>query len=89
MFRNADQRDGKLDIVVLRGRVHGLHLWQILRGTWLDGYDLAEDVDYLQCDELDVTADRPAAIELDGELSGEFTPVSFRKAPFPLHIASH
>ncbi len=89
MFRNADQRDGKLDIVVLRGRVHSLHLWQILRGTWLDGYDLAEDVDYLQCDELDVTADRPAAIELDGELSAEFTPVSFRKAPFPLHIASH
>lgn len=87
MFRDAQSSDGLLDVIVLRGRLHGLHAWQILRGTWLDGYDLAEDVDYLQAETLTVSGDRPAAMQLDGELAGE-SPVTFRRAPFSLRIAS-
>jgi YegS/Rv2252/BmrU family lipid kinase len=87
MFRDAQSSDGLLDVIVLRGRLHGLHAWQILRGTWLDGYDLAEDVDYLQAESLTVTGDRPAAMQLDGELAGE-SPVTFRRAPFSLRVAS-
>lgn len=87
MFRDAQSGDGLLDVIVLRGRLHGLHAWQILRGTWLDGYELADDVDYLQAKSLTVTGDRPAAMQLDGELAGE-SPVTFRRAPFSLRIAA-
>ena len=87
MFRRARQRDGLLDVVIFRERLNAWHGLQMLRGALLDGYRKSEDIDYLQLDEFTVVSEATTALQVDGELSGH-TPVTFRKAPFPLRIAA-
>ena len=87
LFPRASQKDGLLDVVVLRGDVNAWHLVQVLRGALLDGYSSAEDVDYVQLPEFTITAASPVAVELDGEFYGE-APVTVKRAPFSLKIAA-
>jgi YegS/Rv2252/BmrU family lipid kinase len=87
MFRRARQRDGLLDVVIFRERLNAWHGLQMLCGALVDGYRSSEDIDYLQLDEFTVVSEATTALQVDGELSGH-TPVTFKKAPFPLRIAA-
>ncbi|MDB6119406.1 MAG: lcb5 [Verrucomicrobiaceae bacterium] len=87
MFRHAKHTDGMLDVLIFREPINLLHAVELLGGSLLGLFDLTEDIDYLQLREFTVQADRLTALEVDGELSG-CTPVSFRKAPFPLRVAA-
>lgn len=87
MFRHAQHTDGMLDVLIFREPVNLLHAAQLLAGSLFGLFDLTEDIDYLQLREFTVKADKPTALEVDGEVSGG-TPVTFRKAPFPLRVAA-
>ncbi|MDB6138092.1 MAG: lcb5 [Verrucomicrobiaceae bacterium] len=87
MFRYAKHTDGMLDVLIFREPINLLHAVELLGGALLGLFHLTEDIDYLQLREFTVTADRQTALEVDGELSG-CTPVTFRKAPFPLRVAA-
>ncbi len=87
MFRYAKHSDGMLDVLIVRDPINLLHALQILGGVFLGRFHRVEDIDYLQLSEFTVTADKETATEVDGELSGT-TPVTFRKAPFPLRVAA-
>ncbi len=87
LFRDAKQDDNLLDVVVFREHPNLWQVLQALRGALADGYQAAEDVDYLQLEEFTVTADNTVSLQVDGELCG-YVPVTFRKAAFPLRIAA-
>ena len=87
MFRDAQMRDGLLDVIVFREPLNAWSAMQLLRGALFDGYKTAEDLDYLQLDEFTVSSDSRAALQVDGELCGS-VPVTFRRAVFPLRVAA-
>lgn len=87
MFRDAQMRDGLLDVIVFREPLNVWTALQLLRGALFDGYQDSEDLDYLQLDEFTVSSDGCAAVQLDGELCGS-APVHFRRAGFPLRVAA-
>lgn len=86
VFPKASNQDGLLDVLVFRG-LGGWEFAQMLRAILVDGYEPAEDIDYLQLREFTVTASPEAPLEVDGELSSCGTPVVFKPAPFRLQIA--
>lgn len=86
VFPKASNQDGLLDVLIFRG-LGGWEFAQMLRAILEGGYEPAEDIDYLQLREFTVTAEPEAPIEVDGELSADPTPVSFRPAAFRLRVA--
>lgn len=86
VFPKASNQDGLLDVLVFRG-LGGWEFAQMLRAILVDGYEPAEDIDYVQLREFTVTATPEAPLEVDGELANCGTPVSFKPAPFRLQIA--
>lgn len=86
VFPRASNQDGLLDVLIF----HGLGGWefaQMIRAILVDGYEPAQDIDYLQLREFTVTAEPQAPLEVDGELALTSTPVSFKPAPFKLQVA--
>ena len=86
VFPKACNQDGLLDVLVFRG-LGGWEFAQMLRGILEGGYEPAEDLDYVQLREFTVTADPDAPLEVDGELAGFATPVTFKPAPFKMQVA--
>ncbi|MCW0219010.1 MAG: diacylglycerol kinase family lipid kinase [Prosthecobacter sp.] len=86
VFPKASNQDGLLDVLVFRG-LGGWEFAQMIRAILVDGYEPAEDIDYVQLREFTVTASPEAPLEVDGELAGFGTPVSFKPAPFALQVA--
>lgn len=86
VFPKASNQDGLLDVLVFRG-LGGWEFAQMLRAILVDGYEPAEDIDYVQLREFTVTATPDAPLEVDGELANGGTPVLFKPAPFRLQIA--
>ncbi len=86
VFREASNQDGLLDVLVFRG-LGGWEFAQMLRAILVDGYEPAEDIDYVQVREFTVTASPEAPLEVDGELAGIGTPVIFKPAPFKMRVA--
>jgi diacylglycerol kinase family enzyme len=68
--------DGLLDVCIFP-KSRPLDLLWYLQAVLLGGPQSLPDVSYLQVPELKVEADKPVALEVDGEYSGE-TPVTFR-----------
>lgn len=86
VFPRASNQDGLLDVLIF----HGLGGWefaQMIRAILVDGYEPAQDIDYLQLREFTVTAEPQAPLEVDGELALTSTPVIFKPAPFKLQVA--
>ncbi|MBB5038690.1 diacylglycerol/lipid kinase family protein [Prosthecobacter dejongeii] len=86
VFRQASNQDGLLDVLVFRG-LGGWEFAQMLRAILVDGYEPAEDIDYLQLREFTVTSTPAAPLEVDGELASIGTPVVFQAAPFKVQVA--
>ena len=75
-FRNANNHDSKLDVLVYKEAGYRLVL-DSLRGLAFGGIDLMESTSYFQAEEFIVRADRQVPVEVDGELIGRFSEVRF------------
>lgn len=75
-FRNANNHDSKLDVLVYREAGYRLVL-DSLRGLATGGIDLMGSTTYFQTEEFTVRADREVPVEVDGELAGRFSEIHF------------
>ncbi len=84
-FRNADNSDSKLDVLVYKQAGYRLVL-DSLRGLALGGIDLMESTSYFQTESFTVTADREVPVEVDGEWVGRFSEVRFKETANRLRV---
>jgi YegS/Rv2252/BmrU family lipid kinase len=84
-FRNADNRDSKLDVIVYKEAGYKLVL-DCLRGLALGGIDLMASTSYVQTESLIVRADREVPVEVDGEWIGRFSEVRFKQTASRLRV---
>ncbi len=84
-FRNADNQDSKLDVLVYKEAGYKLVL-DSLRGLALGGIDLMESTTYFQTEGFTVHADREVAVEVDGEWIGRFSEVRFADTASRLRV---
>jgi YegS/Rv2252/BmrU family lipid kinase len=75
-FRNANNHDSKLDVLVYKEAGYRLVL-DSLRGLATGGIDLMGSTTYFQTEEFTVSADREVPVEVDGELAGRFSEIHF------------
>jgi YegS/Rv2252/BmrU family lipid kinase len=84
-FRNADNTDSKLDVLVYKEAGYRLVL-DSLRGLALGGIDLLASTSYFQSESFVVTADREVPVEVDGEWIGRFSEVRFVETATRLRV---
>lgn len=84
-FRNADNRDSKLDVLVYKEAGYRLVL-DSLRGLALGGIDLMDSTSYVQTESFTVHADREVPVEVDGEWIGRFSEVRFKETASRLRV---
>jgi diacylglycerol kinase (ATP) len=85
LFRNADNRDSKLDVVVYKEAGYKLVL-DSLRGIAFGGLDLVASTSCFQTDAFTVRADREVPVEVDGEWAGRFSEVRFKETASRLRV---
>jgi YegS/Rv2252/BmrU family lipid kinase len=85
LFRNADNHDSKLDVIVYKEAGYKLVL-DSLRGLALGGIDLMESTAYVQSEAFTVLADREVPVEVDGEWAGRFSEVRFKETACRLRV---
>jgi YegS/Rv2252/BmrU family lipid kinase len=84
-FRNADNHDSKIDVLVYKEAGYKLVL-DSLRGLALGGIDLMESTAYFQTEGFTVNADREVPVEVDGEWIGRFQQVRFADSARRLRV---
>ena len=75
-FRNADNNDSKLDVLVYKEAGYRLVL-DSLRGLAFGGIDLVGSTCCFQAESFIVRADREVPVEVDGEWIGRFSEIRF------------
>lgn len=85
LFRNANNHDSKLDVLVYKEAGYRLVL-DSLRGLAFGGIDLLASTSYLQTSEFVVHADREVPVQVDGEWIGRFRQVHFIETPHRLRV---
>lgn len=86
-FRNADNNDSKLDVLLYQEAGYRLVL-DSLKGLAFGGIDLMDSVTCLQTESFTVSADRDVPVEVDGEWIGRFRDVTFRDTTSRLRVLS-
>lgn len=85
LFRNANNHDSKLDVLVYKEAGYRLVL-DSLRGLAFGGVDLLDSTTYLQTTEIMVHSDREVPVQVDGEWIGRFRQVHFIETPHRLRV---
>ncbi len=85
LFRNADNRDSKLDVLVYKEAGYKLVL-DSLRGLAFGGIDLVASTSCFQTESFTVRADREVPVEVDGEWIGRFSEVRFQETASRLRV---
>ncbi|MBK1882884.1 diacylglycerol kinase family lipid kinase [Luteolibacter pohnpeiensis] len=85
LFRNADNRDSKLDVLVFKEAGYRLVL-DSLRGLAQGGMDLADSTVYFQAEEFKVVVDREVPVEVDGDLLGRSREIRFAESSCRLRV---
>ena len=85
LFRKADNQDSMLDVLVFKEAGYKLVL-DSLKGLALGGVDLAASTSYFQAANFTVRADREVPVQVDGELLGRASEVSFVESPHRLRV---
>ena len=85
VFRNADNSDSKIDVLVYKEAGYRIVL-DSLRGLALGGIDLMQSVSYFQTEGFTVHADREVPVEVDGEWIGRFNEVRFHETTSRLRV---
>jgi diacylglycerol kinase (ATP) len=84
-FRNADNCDAKLDVIVYKEAGYKLVL-DSLRGLAFGGIDLMASTSYVQTESFTVFAEREVPVEVDGEWIGRFSEVCFKHTASRLRV---
>ena len=84
-FRNANNHDSKLDVLVYKEAGYRIVL-DSLRGLAFGGIDLMASTSYFQAEEFIVTAEREVPVEVDGEWLGRFSEVRFAESANRLRV---
>lgn len=84
-FRNADNTDSMLDILVYKESGYRVVL-DSLRGLALGGIDLLDSVECHRASRFTVRCDREVPVEVDGEWLGRFPQAEFRQRPGRLRV---
>ncbi|NJM37389.1 MAG: diacylglycerol kinase family lipid kinase [Akkermansiaceae bacterium] len=84
-FRNANNHDSKLDVLVYKEAGYKLVI-DSLRGLACGGIDLMESTSYFQTESFTVKADRDVPVQVDGELIGRFPEVHFKETNHRLRV---
>lgn len=85
LFRNADNQDSKLDVLVYKEAGYRIVL-DSLRGLAFGGVDLLESTSYFQTEAFTVRANREVPVEVDGEWIGRFSEVRFVETASRLRV---
>lgn len=85
LFRNANNHDSMLDVLVYKEAGYKLVL-DSLRGIAFGGMDLMKSITYLQTEAFSVTSNRDLPVEVDGELLGRFDEVQFKETSSHLRV---
>jgi diacylglycerol kinase (ATP) len=85
LFRNADNQDSKLDVLVYKEAGYRIVL-DSLRGLAFGGVDLLASTSYFQTEAFTVRADREVPVEVDGEWIGRFSEVRFVETASRLRV---
>jgi len=85
LFRNADNLDSKLDVIVFKEAGYRFVL-DSLHGIALGGIDLADSTSYFQSEGITVTCQREVPVQIDGELLGRFKKIEFRETSTRLRV---
>jgi YegS/Rv2252/BmrU family lipid kinase len=84
-FRNADNHDSMLDVIVYKESGYRLVL-DSLRGIAMGGVDLSDSTSYFQTGSFTVRSNREVPMEVDGEWIGRFNEVVFRDSNCSLKV---
>ncbi|MEO8617454.1 MAG: diacylglycerol kinase family protein [Luteolibacter sp.] len=84
-FRNANNHDSKLDVLVYKEAGYKLVL-DSLRGLATGGIDLMDSTTCFQAEEFTVRADCELPVQVDGELIGRFSEVRFVESANRLRV---
>lgn len=84
-FRNADNSDSMIDVLVYKEAGYKLVL-DSLRGLALGGIDLMQSVSYFQTEAFTVRAAREVPVEVDGEWIGRFNEIRFQETSSRLRV---
>lgn len=85
LFRNADNLDSKLDVIVFKEAGYR-SLIDSLHGIALGGIDLADSTSYFQSEGITVSCEREVPVQIDGELLGRFKNIEFRDSSTRLRV---
>jgi len=85
VFRNADNHDSLLDILVFKESGYRLVL-DSLRGLARGGMDLEDSTSYFQAADFTVTCDNEVPVHVDGEWIGRFLGVHFHESVHRLRV---
>ncbi len=84
-FRNANNHDSKLDVLVYKEAGYRIVL-DSLRGLAFGGIDLMDSTSYFQAEEFVVKAEREVPVEVDGEWLGRFSEIRFAESANRLRV---
>jgi diacylglycerol kinase (ATP) len=84
-FRNANNHDSKLDVLVYKESGYRLVL-DSLRGLATGGIDLMDSTICFQTEEFIVKSDREVPFQVDGELMGRFSEIRFVESKNRLRV---
>jgi len=84
-FRNANNHDSKLDVLVYKESGYKLVL-DSLRGLATGGIDLMASTTYFQTEEFTVKSDCEVPVQVDGELAGRFSEIHFVESANRLRV---
>jgi diacylglycerol kinase family enzyme len=84
-FRNANNRDSKLDVLVYKEAGYRLVL-DSLRGLACGGIDQVDSTSAFQTEAFTVRAEREVPVQVDGEWLGRFAEVRFKEARHHLRV---
>ena len=84
-FRNADNHDSKIDVIIYKEAGYRLVL-DSLRGIAAGGVDLSATTSYYQTQSFTVKANYEMPVEVDGEWIGRFSEVKFLESASCLKV---
>lgn len=85
VFRNADNSDSKLDVIIYKEAGYRLVL-DSLRGLAFGGIDLQASTSYIQAESFVVSSPVEVPVEVDGEWIGRFHEVRFKQTANHLRV---
>ncbi len=86
VFRNADNQDSMLDVLVYKEAGYKLVLDSLRGLTFGGGIDMMASTAYFQAEEFMVKSDREVPLEVDGELAGRHAEIEFKETENRLRV---